>query len=281
MKFNLYTGIDGFKADVYDILLEDEVCNNLPIGIINGKSDTAANWLLSTVTDDLGVIVLIAVCTPPFNLLLVEPARPGDDGSALKKLSGGLKDIGFTLPGILAKNGLARRFANEYSGINAGVLKSSLVLMKLDKPEEYNKAPGFCRFLTEEDLLFTPSWEHEFCIDCNLPLYTPKENEDRIRSRLGKDSHFIWVDKEPVSQAVYGRETPNSAVVSWVYTPPQLRERGYATSVVAEVTKSMLKRGKKSCCLFADAANPTSRSVYRKLGYHDLCMFDEIKFDMR
>jgi len=153
--------------------------------------------------------------------------------------------------------------------------------MRLDKLAEYKKAPGFCRMLTEDDLTFTPSWEHAFCVDCHLPEFTFAENEARIRTRLGKDSHFIWEDGQPVAQAVFGRETPNGAVVNWVYTPPMYRGCGYATSVVAELSDTLLKRGKNFCCLFADADNPISRGVYSKLGYYDVCRFDQIKFDTR
>ena len=151
--------------------------------------------------------------------------------------------------------------------------------MKLDNLTEYNKAPGFSRVLTEEDLSYVPAWEHEFSIDCNLLTSTPAEYEERIRTRLGKDTHFIWEDGQPVSQAVHGRDTPNSAVISWVYTPPKFRGCGYATSVVGELTKSLLSKGNKFCCLFADAANPISRGVYKRLGYYDVCVFDEIIFD--
>jgi len=281
MKFNLYTDVKAFKSDVYDILLEDEACNNLPIGILDGNTDTAANWLLSTVTDDRDKIVLIAMMTPRFNLLLIEPKGINNNGTALSVLTSGLKGTRFAPPGILAVSGLAKRFADVYGGKDSSTLKNTLVLMRLDKIAEYKKAPGFFRMLTEEDLLYAPAWEHEFCVDCSLPLYTPKENEDRIRSRLGKESHFVWIDGEPVSQAVHGRNTPNGAVISWVYTPPHFRGFGYATSVVAEASKAIFQKGKQFCCLFADTANPASQAVYRRLGYEDLCLFDEIKFDMK
>jgi len=228
----------------------------------------------------------------PFNLLLYEAARQGDGSSVLFQrenktdepspclatLAINLKQTGFSPPGVLARSELARCFADAYCDNNGGKLKMTMKLMKLDKLADYKQANGFCRMLTEEDLSFTPSWEHAFCIDCNLQTYTYAENFDRIKSRLDKNIHFIWEDGEPVAQAVYGRETPNGAAVNWVYTPPKFRGRGYATSVVAELSKSLLDN-KKFCYLFADAANPASCAVYHKLGYYDLYKFDEIKFD--
>jgi len=284
LEFKRYTDIDLFNADVLDILLEDEVLNNLPVSIVLGSSWRSgdfniADWLLGAVTDEHGNIVLIAICTKPFNILLNEPAGKPHEGS-VEFLASELKRIGFNPPGVLATPGLARRFAGAYCGETGFNQKTTMIIMRLDELAEYKKSPGICRVLTEDDLLFAPSWEHEFCVDCDLPLYTRKENEDRIKTRLGKDTHFIWEDGQPVAQAVHGRNTPNGAVLSWVYTPPQYRGRGYATSVVAEVSKSMFERGKRFCCLFADAANPASCAVYHKLGYYDVCRFEELKFDI-
>jgi predicted GNAT family acetyltransferase len=68
-------------------------------------------------------------------------------------------------------------------------------------------------------------------------------------------------------------------VVNGVYTPNHYRGKDYASSVVAELSRMLLERGNKFCCLFADAKNPISCSIYRKIGYYDLCVFDELKFE--
>jgi len=292
MNFNRFFDVHEFKSTVYDYLMEDEVLNNLQLSIVNGTNIVNGNdnseWLMSVVTDDGGAIVLIAICTKPFNLLLYEPrgkALPG----AIEFLARQLRHIGYQPPGVFAPSDLAHRFASAYSAATCqgdgsidrlpeNKVKMRLILMKLEKLADYKKAPGEFRFLEEGDLSFLPKWERQFCIDCNLPLYSEFDTEARIRGRLGKDTHFIWVDGQPVAQAAFGRETPGIAVVNWVYTPLPFRARGYATSVVAEVSRAILARGKRCACLFADAANKTSCSVYRKLGYEDVCVFDEIKF---
>jgi len=279
-----------YKADVLDILLEDEVRNNIPIGIlVDGKRDNVIDWLMATVLDDNGKVLLIALCTMPFRMLLYETAvEPGDDmqNDPVEFLANELKRIKFSPPGVLATDNLAGRFADAYCGGDGGtdgIIRSrhhmTMILMKLDKLTAYNKAPGFCRMLNENDLSYTPSWENAFCVDCRVPVYTLAESENRIKTRLGMNIHYIWEDGQPVAQAVFGRNTPNGAAISWVYTPPEFRGRGYATSVVAELSKAILNGGKSFCCLFADAANPASCSVYRKLGYYDVCSFDEIMFD--
>ena len=282
MRFRRYNKLDVFKADVLPLLLEDEVINNLLISIItdsnaNSTAKPTADWLMATITDAEGKIALIVLCTKPYNILLYEPKNNRQKDS-VELLACELRRIGFTPPGVLAESELARRFAKAYTGGGAGRLHMSAIIMRLDTLAGYNKSSGFCRMLTEEDLSFTPFWEQAFSVDCRVPASTLIENEERIRTRIGKDSHFIWEDGVPVSQAVFGRQTPNGAVVTWVYTPPLYRGRGYATSVVAELSRSLLDRGKSFCCLFADADNPASCKVYHRLGYYDVCRFEEIKF---
>jgi predicted GNAT family acetyltransferase len=55
--------------------------------------------------------------------------------------------------------------------------------------------------------------------------------------------------------------------VSFVYTPPELRGRGYASACVAAVSGRALASGKSFCTLYTDLANPTSNSIYQRVGY--------------
>jgi predicted GNAT family acetyltransferase len=52
-----------------------------------------------------------------------------------------------------------------------------------------------------------------------------------------------------------------------VYTPPELRGRGYAGAVTAAVGRAARDAGAAQVLLFADLANPTSTALYRRLGY--------------
>ncbi|MGW0659232.1 GNAT family N-acetyltransferase [Streptodolium elevatio] len=52
-----------------------------------------------------------------------------------------------------------------------------------------------------------------------------------------------------------------------VYTPPEHRGRGYGAAVTAARTEAALAAGADEVLLFTDLANPTSNSIYRKIGY--------------
>jgi len=151
MKFTKYDNIEPFGADALDILMENEVQNNLPISFIHNEHgyDTS-KWLLTTIKDEAGSVVLTAACTPPFNIVMYETGnRPND--TAVKLLSDELKSINYSLPGVLAEQSLARRFAEMHTGADGFHRHTSMNIMRLDKVNEIPKAPGFCRLLREDD----------------------------------------------------------------------------------------------------------------------------------
>jgi len=78
---------------------------------------------------------------------------------------------------------------------------------------------------------------------------------------------FFWTDPEPVAMAGWAGPTPNGIRINSVYTSPEFRKRGYASNLVAQLSQHLLDQGRKFCFLFTDQANPTSNSIYQKIGY--------------
>ena len=278
MKLERYSDPQIFTADVLDILLRDEVLNNLPIAILGGASDADTSpWLMAAVKDDAGSVLLTALCTPPFNVLLYA-TNPALDVAALQLLANELKSTGYALPGVLAEQSLAHRFAHAYTGNAAIKPLNSMHIMRLDRLNDTRPTPGHCRPLREEDLFFAPYWDRAMEEDCGIQTFDLPHHIQSVKGHIGNDTYYIWEDNVPVSQAVHGRSTANGAVVNAVYTPPHYRGLGYATANVAALSRMLLDKGHKFCCLFADAENPISCGIYRKIGYKNLCLFDEIKF---
>ncbi len=52
-----------------------------------------------------------------------------------------------------------------------------------------------------------------------------------------------------------------------VYTPPELRGRGYAGAATAAVSQAALGAAVREVVLYTDLANPTSNALYERLGY--------------
>ena len=111
MRLEYYSGTEAFGNDVLDPLLRHEEQNNLLISFArNDRKAETSGWLLATVKDDAGSVLLTAACTPPFNLVLAETDnRPCL--AAVKLLASELKTMRRMFPGVLAEQTLARRFA--------------------------------------------------------------------------------------------------------------------------------------------------------------------------
>ena len=100
MIFTRYSDTDTFGADVLEILLENEAQNSLPISFINNKAAYKSTWLLASVNDDTGGVVLTAACTPPYNIVMYE-TRNQPNNDAIMVLANELINSGIVLPGVL------------------------------------------------------------------------------------------------------------------------------------------------------------------------------------
>jgi predicted GNAT family acetyltransferase len=116
-----------------------------------------------------------------------------------------------------------------------------------------------------------------------LPTDAPHGNlEEIVDRRLASSTPGLelWEDgSKQVSLCGYGGRTPHGIRIGPVYTPPELRGRGYASALVARVTRQLLEEGRDYCFLYTDLANPTSNRIYTQIGYELVCESSEYAFD--
>jgi predicted GNAT family acetyltransferase len=67
------------------------------------------------------------------------------------------------------------------------------------------------------------------------------------------------------------RRLKHSAAITGVYTPAELRGRGYAGSVTAAMVERIQAEGRATACLYADLSNPASNRCYAKIGFRPVC----------
>ena len=285
MKIDLYKdNKKDFADDTLDILRGNEVQNNVLIKIANRfkNGEYKEDWYCASVKDNGGGVMTAAVCTPPHNLVIYETGNR-HDGAALNLLARELYNAGYEPPGVLGEQVTAELFAESYaqvSGRNKRAHMSLNAMQLLEVSKISGCAPGFMREICADDICFAPYWELEFVRECNIdPWTTLADTVNSFNDMLGKRKHYIWIDKTPVATASFMRENFEGASISKVYTPPFYRGRGYCTALMARLSQDLLGRGYKYCCLFADADYPESNKVYRKIGYKDICLYREIKFE--
>ena len=287
MRFTRYTDVHAFYRDTYDILMRDETRNMILLGnlIIGeaGEDKTGwrdpRNWLMAAVSDATGAH-LTALMTPPHNVTLYATDNE-IDGDAFSCLIDGLVESGVPVPGVMAEKALAQRFAEMYCGRAGKTFAVSfnqriyeLTAVNPDIPDI-----GTLRPARESDMSFFPYWIGGFNSDCfHTPLAVWPDAEG-YRYQIAHELYILEDGGTPVSMAGITRKTPTACNVGWVYTPPYFRSRGYASACVAALSRLMLARGFAKCSLYTDLANPTSNSIYQKIGYVPLCDSLELRFE--
>ena len=114
-----------------------------------------------------------------------------------------------------------------------------------------------------------------------LPDSHPGSAAGALAHRLEdpEGGYVFWEDSEPVCIAGFGGSTPNGVRIGPVYTPPELRGRGYGSALTAALTQQLLDGGRRFCFLFTDLANPTSNSIYQRIGYRPVSDVDLWSFE--
>jgi predicted GNAT family acetyltransferase len=131
--------------------------------------------------------------------------------------------------------------------------------------------PGRLRDATPDDrdlLLVWMAAFHEEALGEADPIRVAEVVDQAFETTPEGRRLFIWeVAGQPVSVAGVAGRTPNGVRIQAVYTPPELRRRGYASACVAAISQAQLDAGRTACFLFTDLSNPTSNSIYQAIGY--------------
>lgn len=288
MKYKRFNDAKEFYNVTFSILLKHEAQNSLPLGnVVLGNNGgelsgwrNTNNWYMSIVCDNIGSILLVAIMTPPFNMTLYETDNLSND-SALDCLCKNIYEENIAVPGVTSENKLAERFAKAYTKLTDMTynVHKNMRIYTLDKVNENIPLTGIMRTAEKKDLCFLPYWHNSFHTDCDLGAQNLEDSFSNVSRAINHKSLFVLEDNGmPVSMASTLREIVTGRCIGMVYTPHYFRKNGYASSCVAQVSQIVLDMGYKYVSLFTDLLNPTSNSIYQKIGYKPICDYNQIAF---
>lgn len=275
--------VSRFEAQAGAFLGAREAENNLVLGLITGiKAGRTFGPLppYFSVVRRGDAVVAAAMRTPPHNLLLTD----GSDPEALPLV---VQDAQRTMPetpGLSGPRELAARAVDLWSqrtGATARVVMAQRIY-RLSRVIPPRPAPGSARLARETDRATVVHWFEAFAAEALAGSARPAtrtDAEDTATHWIGGRGLWVWVDDGLVSMAGASGRTPNGIRVGAVYTPPEKRRRGYASSLVAALSQAQLDAGRRFCFLYTDLANPTSNHVYQAIGYEPVCDVDEYRFE--
>lgn len=280
MEFKRYTDIDAFYRDTYDVFMRHETQNLIPLGNIiighEGIDKTEwrdpANWLMATISDDRGIL-LCALMTPPHNITLYATDNEIDI-EAIDCLIDHTTDD--AIPGVTTESTLAICFAKRYCA-RKGLIYETAMNQRIYDLQAVNPAVpqhGQLRLLDNNDMFFFPYWLEAFIAAGqygSTKMAIPQDENHYLYRLAGQKIYVLEVDGIPVSMAGFSRQMQTAVGVAFVYTPPYFRGKGHASSCVAQLSQIALDQGYSRCVLYTDLLNPTSNSIYQKIGYTPVC----------
>jgi predicted GNAT family acetyltransferase len=267
------------------LLLADEARHDLILGLAGtliSHPSVYEDQRLWTV-EQRGTVVGAALQTPPHNLVL---SRPTDE-DATPALASSIHEDGVRLPGVTGAAPECETFADVWSGLTGDRVRPVMGqgIYRLREVRDVPVAAGGPRKAhAPEDLELVLAWLDEFIDEVVPPEIRGSTGERRrnATATLSSDEggYWLWEDAgRIVSMTGSGGPTPNGIRIGPVYTPPADRGHGYATSLVAAVSREQLSSGRTFCFLHTDLANPTSNAIYRRIGYERVCDSTVVAFD--
>ena len=274
--------VEEFLARAGDFLAAREAENNLIFGICSTIRTSPEAFGMpprfTVATGADGTVCAAALQTPPWNLVL----SASDDEAAIDAIADALAQE--PLPGVTAPKDVASRFVERWETV-AGAKATLDTEERIFRIERVVPPPrparGTWRIVDERDRVVVARWMVAFTEEATPfapPLDDPEAVADRWVTQKGRIG-YAWEDEGRVVSLVgAGGETPNGIRIGPVYTPPEHRGRGYASSLTAAATQDQLDRGRRFVFLFTDLANPTSNKIYQSIGYEPVCDVDMYRF---
>lgn len=271
-----------FARRAEPFLMAREAEHNLLLGLLGAIREGDERYsdpYMALVVEGDRVVAVALRTSIHHNALLSCVERP----EAVEVVAGDLAEVYATLTGVMADKGSARRFSEAWREIS-GQGSRLHMRQRIHRartawvPED---VPGRMRPASASDRELLVGWMAAFTREVGEDgdLEEAAAAVDRwLASPSGR--LFVWEDDGAVvSLAGSGGPTPNGMRIGPVYTPPEIRGRGYATALVGAVTKRRLDEGRRFCFLFTDLANPTSNAIYARIGYEPVLDVDQYRFE--
>jgi uncharacterized protein len=283
MDVRTHADARGFLHVIEPLVGDDEARHNLILGIVGiiaTHPERYPEYHLWSVESG-GAVAAAAMMTPPFPLALARPRERG----ALTALVSHLIGERLTIPGVSGAEPEAEWFAELWAAATGteAHLERREGIYRLREVAQISRASGAGRPMDRSDHDRAAAWTEAFVHEA-LPeeagaLETGRRSLEHRLDPSADAGLWVWEDAgRAVAMAGYSGPTPNGIRVGPVYTPPEARGNGYATSLVAEMSAALLADGRSFCFLYTDLANPTSNAIYRRIGYEHVCDARNVRF---
>ncbi|MEV0666565.1 GNAT family N-acetyltransferase [Actinomadura luteofluorescens] len=266
MVWTLTHDVEEFLVRAEGFLRADPVANTVPLTVtkaIRTQGPALYPTALFGWWTAGGGVAGTCVWTGAYPVML--SAMPGP---AAPELAAALAGREASIPGVNGTPEVAEGFAEAWArrtGSPVRVARTERLhrLEGLDMPDP--PPDGAARVADAGDRELVHDWYAAFRRDAGGH---GDPNPAVVDGRIAEGGIVLWeAAGRPVAMAGRTPAVAGTARVAPVYTPAVHRRRGYGAAVTAAVTRAAQGAGATEVVLFTDLANPTSNSVYQRLGY--------------
>jgi predicted GNAT family acetyltransferase len=271
LRFELTRDPEEFAAAAGAFLLADPERNLLATILANARrsADPGVRFASGRAPD--GSVAVVALRTAPRPLIVTALEDRAADALVAAWLG---EDP--DLPAVYATEDAARAFAAAWARRTGGTTACRARFALHDLPalvQPPRPARGALRPGSIDELELLVAWQRAFSLEAGVDMDV--DPRPMVEHRLARGLQFVWDDGGAVSAVAHTPLTAGTVRIGPVYTPPEHRSHGYATSAVAEVSRRGLARGAERCMLFTDLGNPTSNKIYADVGYRRIGDWEE------
>jgi ribosomal protein S18 acetylase RimI-like enzyme len=248
-------------ATAAEFLARDPVRHNVVLSLLETRvrhPEAGDYWIV----ERAGAVVGVVFRSP----VDYTPALTPMDAGAVTAVVDAMAGAGVTLPGVNGDATTASRFAGAWAARTRtpGRPVRGQRLFEVQEVRPPLAPGGAVRTARAGDHDLLADWVDAFHVEISD---SPIGNSRAIVEQRVAAGHFhVWDHGGAVAFA--GTTPPARDVVRIgpVYTPPADRGRGYASALVAELSRNVLARGER-CVLYTDLDNPTSNAIYQRIGF--------------
>jgi len=261
VRVRFYEDVREFAAVAMEFLRSRAVLHNLILTLLDARlmrAEPGRYWLAWSGETVAGAVFQ----SPLLNAALVVPM----EAEVIEALVDVMVESDVMLPGVNGDAATAARFAGCWTERRrtGATPKQGLRLYELDQLKEMRAVDGKLRTFAEADRELTVEWVRAFNDEVREPPVDPLWQMD---GWLSTGRIWLWeYGGAAVSMAVSRKPMEGVVRLTNVFTPPEMRGRGYAGACVYGVSEHFYKAGVR-CILYTDLDNATSNSIYRKIGY--------------
>jgi uncharacterized protein len=267
LKISRFIDASMMLSKVESFLLNEEHLNNLMLGLLYRLRDTKNRFndlYLVIENDDEQLIMLISGL---YLILYANTLKIDIYENAVIYLEENKIDY----PGIIGPNDICDIFNRAYQKVTKKPLavEMSQRIYVCSKTNPIDDEIGKIQLANPKDQDLLIPWMVDFLVTTNEDA-SLEASQKRLSELIKNEQlYLLVVDDQVVSMAATTRPFRKTISIGYVYTPIGLRNRGFATKMVKSLTDLALEKY-DFCSLYTDLANPTSNSIYQKIGYQPI-----------